>query len=351
MMFRIMVPNLSQKVAGVGITTKEYGFVLNFVLNNYLTFHLRPKRTVNIRSVSSNKINTADYAIIIQGPIREYAAFLLETINLYEKIFPDVLIVISTWINEKESVINKLNRKKVKVLLNDLPIDGGLFNVDFQTTSTYAGIKYAERQGVKYCIKTRADCRIYKENTLSFLTSIMSTFPNTSELNLKSRIIASSLATCKYRVYGLTEIFLFGAVSDLQQYFLPSPHEKWLDEKGIDINSPLIYGTPIVSEIFLCARYLDSLGVELDWTLEHWWSCLKNHFCVFDAESIDLFWYKYDWQFEKRFCRSYANKSPRVVEFSDWLSLFSGQDVNWAEIDYKETWGMENGNLKQLSIF
>ena len=64
-----------------------------------------------------------------------------------------------------------------------------------------------------------------------------------------------------------------------------------------------------------------------------------------------MFWYKYDWQFEKRFCRSYANKSPRVVEFSDWLSLFSGQDVNWAEIDYKETWGMENGNLKQLSIF
>jgi hypothetical protein len=34
-----------------------------------------------------------------------------------------------------------------------------------------------------------------------------------------SRIFASNIATCKYRVYGITDILLFGKTEEIEIYF------------------------------------------------------------------------------------------------------------------------------------
>jgi len=236
-------------------------------------------------------------------------------------------------------------------LQTDIPISSGLFNVDLQTLSTSVGLDYAEKKGIKYCIKTRADCRLHKPNTISFLKSKLDTFPLDRKVMADSRIIASSVASCKYRVYGLTDIFLFGSISDLQKYFCPQPQIEWLKSNNLNFDAPLINGTPVISEIFLCARYLDSLNEELEWSLEHWWKCLKDFFCIVDVDSIDLFWFKHDWHYEKRFTRGYGYKSPRAIEFSDWFVLYSGESNNWGKIEYQEKWVQENGKLKQSNVF
>jgi len=340
----------SRSTGRMPIVSGKNGFIINFTKGVFLTTHARPKYASNILSESTNSYNERDYAFVIQGPIGSYSEFLYETILLYNQLFPRVLIIVSTWKDEDSLTIKKIEKLGAVVLQTEIPDSSGLFNVDLQTLSTSVGLDFASKKGVRFCIKTRPDCRIYKSNTISFLKSMLKTFPVELESKISSRIIASSVASCKYRVYGLTDIFLFGATQDLQRYFSPVLHKEWLKKNNLNVDTPLIEGTPVISEIFLCARYLDSLDIELQWSLEHWWECLKDFFCIVDNDAIDLFWYKHDWSYEKRFTRAYGYKNPRSLEFSDWLTLFAGETINWDKIDYKEKWVEKNGKLEQEEV-
>ena len=85
----------------------------------------------------------------------------------------------------------------------------------------------------------------------------------------------------------------------------------------------------VVAEIFLCSRFLHKLENNISWTLDSWWNCLKNYFCIIDNSSLDLFWNKYDWEYEYRYIRTYSNKFSRAIDFQDWLSLYNGFENNW----------------------
>ena len=91
----------------------------------------------------------------------------------------------------------------------------------------------------------------------------------------------------------------------------------------------IINDTPIIAEIFLCSRFIKNIEGDISWKLDDWWKSLKNYFCIIDNSSIDLFWYKYDWDYEFRYLRTYSDKFARAVDFQDWLSLYNGYENNW----------------------
>ena len=346
--------NLDRRSKGAPIVRSEPGFIFSFIRNSYFTFHLRPKKTSDIYSQTTDVNN--DFAIVIQGPIGKYCDFLLETIKLYQKTFPSAHIIVSTWKNEKNDIIDLISNLGVVVLLSDVPDVKGFGNINLQVVSAYKGIKYASDNNIKYCIKTRPDCRMYRSNIGSYLKGVLDTFGLSDSCSARGRIVATSVNTCKYKVYGITDILLFGYTKDLEIYFDPQDFEEGLVENGFGKYPAIINNTPVVSETYLCARYLKKIGVELDWTLEHWWYCLKGYFCVIDSDSIDLFWYKTDWMYEKRFYRSYASKSHRAVEFSDWLALYALDNIFWDKVDYQEKWIIDEGKtgndiFKKISIF
>ena len=346
--------HLDRKTKGASITPKETGSIISFVNDNYFTFHLRPKKASDVYSKTTEIHN--DFAVVIQGPIGDYCDFLVESVELYKQIFPSAYIIISTWNDEDGNIINTIKKLGVVVLLNDLPSKNGYGNINLQLVSAYNGIKYANDHNIKYCIKTRPDCRMYRSNIASYLIGLLDVFELNDKAKALGRIIATSVNTCKFKIYGITDILLFGYTVDLMKYFDLQDFEEGLLEYRFGNYPAIINGTPVVAETFLCARYLKKLGIELDWTLEHWWRCLKKYFCVIDADSIDLFWYKTDWKFEKRFYRSYASKSHRAVEFSDWLSLYSSKEISWDKIDYQEKWVIDhnksgNDTFQKISIF
>jgi len=344
---------LDRKTKGASIVPHENGLIISTIRNTYLTFHLRPKKALDVKSVSTDINN--DFAVIIQGPIGKYCDFLIETIKIYKQIFPSSLIIISTWNTESETVLKLLDKMEVVVLLSELPFDYGYGNINLQLISTYKGIKYANENGFKYCIKTRPDCRMYRTNIAAYLTGLLDVFPLSDKTGPCGRIIATSVNTCKYKIYGITDILLFGYTKDMMLYFDLEDYEEGLLKHGFGKYPSIINETPVVAETFLCARYLQNIGIKLDWTLEHWWFCLKDYFCVIDADSIDLFWYKTDWKYEKRFYRSYGSLSHRAVEFSDWLSLYSSKKVSWYKVEYKERWVIDKSNtgniFKKVSMF
>lgn len=211
----------------------------------------------------------------------------------------------------------------------------------------------AAELGYQYCLKTRSDWRINKPNAIAYLFGLMTTFPVIRERDvpIRERIIAASMATLKYRIYSLADTLVFGRTEDMLKYWSCGAYEDDLIKYGFGRHPCVLNETPVISEIFLCARFLKNLGENLEWTLPHWWKMLRNYFCIVDADSLDIIWPKYDWHYEKRFYRAYGALSARALEFSDWLALYAGLEVSWDKIPYKERWIVKEGELKCISKF
>lgn len=342
--------NLSKKISGLKIVKREKGFVLSFLSNNYLSFILRPKKNSDFNLITTSKYEKNKFAIILQGPLGNDGSFAIETIKIYKKIFPNCRIIISTWKNEDNNVINDIKSLNIDVILNNLPQSRGNGNINLQLKSTYEAIKFCKINKIEYVFKTRTDCRILKPNIMDYLESLIEQFPAYENKFTKHRIIANSIATCKYRIYGLTDICLFGKTQDMENYFYYQDELDIIKNNNFSENK-IINETHVKAEILLTARYLNKIGHKLDWTLEDWWLALKKYFCVVSASELDFFWKKYSWQFEQKLNKSYSSNSNRLIEFSDWLSLYNDKKLNWSHIKYKEKWEEIDGKVHKKSVF
>ena len=158
---------------------------------------------------------------------------------------------------------------------------------------------------------------------------MLSTFPVKENNFIKSRIVVPSLITFKYELYSLSDITMFGETSDLIKYFKNEKFEQGIKKFNFNNENLLIEQTPVIAEIFLCSRFINEIEGNISWNLDNWWRCLKNYFCVIDNSSLDLLWYKYDWEYEYRYMRTYSDKFARAIDFQDWLSLYNGYDNHW----------------------
>ena len=325
--------NLSKKVEHQSIVSRESGFLVDLTKDNYLSYHLRPKKSKNF-NLESTCSTDEKIAIIIQGPIKEKFDFLKDTLNIYRKIFKNSIIIISTWESENINQIRSLVDKNIYIIFNKEP-NTSRSNVNHQITSTYEGLNLALQKKAKFALKTRADVRISKNNLETFLISLTQIFPVKQNSLINSRIIVPSLITFKYRIFSLSDIVMFGETNDLLKYFDKQLYEEGLLEMGINNKNPLENknilknNTPVVAEIFLCSRLINKIDSSMEWNLACWWKSLKDYFCVIDNSSLDLFWYKYDWEFEYRYLRTYSDKFARAIDFQDWLSLYNNSQNNW----------------------
>ena len=348
--FNIKVLNLSKKIFRIPFLKHDFGLILSiFLKRNYLSHVVRPKYAKDVDQISTNTNFDNKVGIILQGPIGD-RNFLIETIGLYSKIFPNCHVVLSTWKDEDVKNIDKYN-KNLHIIQSNYPSEPGYFSkkINYQLKSTSAGINFLKTLNVDYIIKSRTDCRIYKPNTIPYLLSLFKNFPKKNNGD-SSRIFATGIGTSKYKVYGLADLFQFGRTRDLELYF------KFEDEKTIMANygfnnKKIIKGTALVNPSLLCARYLRNLNIELKWSLDHWWECLRDHFGIIDADSIDLLWLKHSWEFEKRLVRNYNFKASRAVEFSDWLSLYTHNKMDWEKTGYHEQFEEREGEIHHLKVF
>ena len=325
--FDFLKNNLNKKIEHQSIIDKESGFIIDNTKNNYLTYHLRPKKAEDFNLESTCKIDEK-IAVIIQGPIQEKFDFLKNTLEIYKKIFKNSIIIISTWKSEDIERINTLKDENIYILFNDEP-EKSQSNIDHQIFSTNIALKFAINHNAKYSIKTRADVRLNKSNLETFFISLIKTFPVKTNSLIKSRIVVPSLITFKFRIFSLSDIVMFGETNDLLQYFDLELFKDGLKKFDLNEKKLLKNETPVVAEIFLCARFMNKLDNSINWNLENWWDSLKNYFCIIDNSSLDLFWHKYDWNYEYRYIRTYSDKFARAIDFQDWLSLYNNSENNW----------------------
>jgi len=68
---------------------------------------------------------------------------------------------------------------------------------------------------------------------------------------------------------------------------------------------------------------LEAAGRNPDWTLKDSWQAFADNFCVVDAGSLDLYWYKYERYKEYRHLSYGAITAERELGFLDWFNLYS----------------------------
>jgi hypothetical protein len=249
--------------------------------------------------------------------------FTLETVRIYKKIFPEAKIIISTWEDENRQALAKIKSEKIAVILNEKPENGGPIetpNINLQIVSSLAGIRIAQELGCEYVLKTRTDQRIYRHDALDFFSDILDMFPVASGYKQKKRIAGVSLNTYQYRMYGMSDMTLFGSVEDMLLFWdVDLDNRKKNGTKDISLRG---FAHQRFSEIYFVTEFMRKIGRDLKWTLRDSWEVFADHFCVIDQQSIELYWHKYKRHHEYRRSQYFYERTDKEMSFSSWLQLY-----------------------------
>jgi len=274
-----------------------------------ISFHTRPLYASGYTEPPNRFVKFPHCAIVLQGPLCLKRSFTLETARLYKKIFPYANVIVSTWIGEDESTLERLRESGAIVVTSDKPVERGWGNMNLQVGSTAAGIREAITLGAQYVLEQRSDRRIYNAVALEMMVSMLEYFPPGEKSHQKKRIIFDDGGPV-YNPYWMG-CMLFGAAEDLMEYFsLPlAPTDK------------TAYSC-YLTEPFLVVEYLKRKGWKLDWTVEQGLEVYKECFIPLDWTMLDIYWYKYNrWGSTHQRSYTYSSPSKSLVGFGDWLSI------------------------------
>lgn len=281
------------------------------------TQHSRPVAP-SARSIRLTPSNLSDTAIVMQGPLVLASDFTFHSARFYRESFPDAPLVVVVWSSESTQDLQELRSLGAHVVVLDLPNDPGPANINLQRSSVLAGLHAAENLGCQFAVRTRSDQRFYDDQALPFLHATLDAFRPPSS-GPYSRIVTTSLDTFRFRLYGLSDQFHFGRVSDLLQFW--QAEEDVPKDQEASSSRALQAARLNLPEVALTSAYLDRTGWELKWSLSDWWQALADRFVIVDASALDLVWPKYSSR-EFRW-RRYGDASPlEEVDFADWLSLY-----------------------------
>lgn len=271
---------------------------------SYCLIELLPKYSEDVAPcglLTDTKKN--EYAIVMQGPVLD--DFTAETVRIYRKIFPKAYIIVSTWKSTDAKLSEELKALADEVILSEPPETSGVGNINYQTKSSYAGIKRAYELGIPYAMKTRVDQRIYNPMIFEYMKSMLEAFPLDSRYSQwqKERIVVlpgGGIATHYY----IADYFQFGTTQDLLNFFdfPPDPvvwdrsiHDKyfhshknkWHKGRG----NPYIQ---LASEIQLIKSYVMRCGPgNCRSTVKNYWEDIKGRFIVLNRSDLRLYWNKY----------------------------------------------------------
>jgi hypothetical protein len=297
----------------------------------YISYTERPHRPQLSYAGSYPRTDYESTAIVMQGPILHDNDFTLETLRYYSGLHPSCRLILSTWVDEDVSDIQSSNIPNLRIIQNGYPENPGPGHINYQITSSTAGIRIAIDEGYAYAFKTRTDQRMYSPSAVSLCHSLINTFPLKGGSKQSKRIIACGLNTYKYRLYPISDMFSFGTIEDMWLLW-NTPHDD--REKPGQLDSAMgEYSKSNLCEIYLTTHFLEQIGHSLKWTLEDSWKAITQHYCIVDPAMLDLFWPKYEREFQESLYADYNQANTREeLTFSDWLNMLNApEDIKTPE--------------------
>lgn len=297
---------------------------------SFLTIHKRPINAADVTE-KIERGNMPRVAIVMQGPLVEEYNFTIETIKIYQKIYPFADVVVSTWKDTTVGLLERLKELKVEVVLSSKPECSGIGNANFQIVSSNAGITRAKELGYEYVCKTRTDQRLYNGKLFDCMMELLKRYPVLHTEGIKERIITLNFNTFRKRCYGVSDFFQFGRTDDILKYWSaplderdPLEFDRYCKERELLNSERLNLG---ICETYFASKFLESLGHNLKWNIEDSEYLYAKYFIILDKEYADIYWPKYSceefrW---KRYVASVEYEEFMEYTFLDWLMMYERQ--------------------------
>lgn len=251
---------------------------------------------LSTKSVSLRRNPNSRNAILLQGATNK------ETIQIakyYAHIYKDDFIILSTWENTPEDIIEGINPYVDYIILNSLLDYNGVGNRNAQIVTTLNGIKLASELGLKKLLKTRTDMGILRKNIFKECIQLQNKYPITEENNMKlrNRIIISQLWTKKYQLYFPSDVLMFGDVIDLLLYWDIPLDERTLDsEDFVNLEEISLYEASLkglYTETYIAINFCKKMGFYQNGKLENSLKFYKDFYIIQDNDWFDIITYKY----------------------------------------------------------
>lgn len=275
----------------------------------FITIHQRPVYSKDIIIQADCAASHPRTAIVIQGPVVYDNDFTRETILLYKRYFPDDIIILSTWEDEDRAYLSLIRGTNVEIIFNKKPITAGVTNINFQITSTVAGITLARKHNALFIVKTRTDQRIYNAYALSLLYNLFRSFPLSNSPSNRGRFIVSSMSKKPpFALYHFSDMFMYGALEDLERYWNVEQREHLPSECK-------------TAENYLVTAFLQGAGEILQWTAQDAIRIFARYAIIIDLCLLDWYWHKYERYIEYKNI-TYGARQISTVSFSEWLDWY-----------------------------
>ena len=145
-----------------------------------------------------------DVAVVMQGPIDYRDDFTIETLYLYRRLYPKVMLVVSTWEGEVADDFRwRAESLGIDIIENQKPDHKGIYNLFMQIVSTREGIKHAAgNPAVRYVFKTRTDQRYNHPEFLNYMKNLLHLYPAGGDLAAERLVFSGYSASMLGRRIG-----------------------------------------------------------------------------------------------------------------------------------------------------
>lgn len=301
----------------------------------YVAYQIMPKDT-SVIPILDGLNQSSSFAIVMQGPLCKKDNMTVNSIKFYKKTYPLAKIIVSTWKDETEEDISEIAELGAVVVKSEKPPHSGIMNVNYQLTSSLAGVKKAKELGCEFAVKTRTDQRICKPYIFDSMLSALKLFPGGE--GQKGRLVTLGVCsggmfipyhTCDFLYLGYTDdlINVFSASLDHRDYKEMPPNENL--KKTRRENSAMMYPPEIYILKHYCKNFLKLSGED---TVKEHWNVTKNYLICYGMNDVDLMWNKYDRLYNLNFHSSiYFNGKDSskylftmCFDFFNWFNLYVG---------------------------
>lgn len=327
--------------------------------DHYLSLLRRPKRAKQFVSIEESTPIRRKTAIVMQGPLISKDDFTVETVRIYHKIYPGVVVIVSTWEDEDQEILEKLSRlERCYVVLSKKPAHSGVLNLNYQVVTTIAGIRCAKELGLNYVAKTRCDFRFVKLGLIEYLVGLCDIFPLDKGIRYQHQriIVMGDYLGSLFRAFWVADRFSFGVIDDMLSFW---NYELDSIDRPKEVVRTIIKKTPktwreITEEGFgaeprILLNYLKRVeGSQPECSVKNFWEVLRKQFITLSYDELGAYWFKAGQGVNETSVRGdyygeLDNSSKCLCynwNFTRWLALYQGS------LQYKEEYEkFQNNNI------
>jgi len=301
-----------------------------FEFSDYYFSYKLFSRVINNKPKNKKKIlSLNNFAIIIQGPIIPNSNFTLETLKYYSAQYPKSPVIFSSWEDDINKIKNYSLKKNIHLISNKLPSYPGVRNINLQVVSTKNAILYAKKLKCNYVFKTRSDTRVYFKDFQNYLINLIKFYKLKKNFKSKqmARIVSTNF-TRRYRLYGISDLIMFGHIKDLYNYFdaLATPLIKKefnkLNKKLKFKDKLYFIDREFCPEIYFFYNYFKKKNVKLKWSVDDYLKKISENFIIIDNQTLDIYWKKSNKTTHHFSDRPISLNYSLDFNFTDWLEYF-----------------------------